>query len=97
VVFSGKTQKEVTAYAQEFSHLLRNKTASDKHKQGEILGPAPAPLPKIKDQYRWQLLIKTNSITGTTNLMRRMLEQDRNSKTKKQVRIMINVDPMDML
>jgi len=97
VVFSGKTQKEVTAYAQEFSHLLRKKTASDKHKQGEILGPAPAPLPKIKDQYRWQLLIKTNSITGTANLMRRMLEQDRNSKTKKPVRIMINVDPMDML
>ena len=97
VIFSGKTQKEVTAYAQEFSYMIRRKTASEKNKQMEILGPAPAPLAKIKDQYRWQLLIKTNSITRTTSLMRNILEQDKNSKTKKPVRIIINVDPMDML
>jgi primosomal protein N' (replication factor Y) len=77
--------------------MLRKKTASEKLKQMEILGPAPAPLSKIKDQHRWQLLIKTNGITKATSLMRRMLEQDKNSKTKKPVRIIVNVDPMDML
>jgi primosomal protein N' (replication factor Y) len=97
VIFSGKNQKEVTANAQQFSYLLRKKAASEKLRQMEILGPAPAPLSKIKDQHRWQLLIKTNGITKATSLMRRMLEQDKNSKTKKPVRIIVNVDPMDML
>ncbi len=97
VVFSGSNPKTVTASAQEFSYLLRRKVASEKQKQTEVLGPAPAPLSKIKNQYRWQLLIKTSSVTKTGSLIRRFLEQDKNPKTQKAVRIIVNVDPMGML
>lgn len=97
LIFSGNILKDVTARAQGFSFKLRGKVSSEKHKGVEILGPAPAPLTKIKNQYRWQLLIKTNNVTATGNLIRRILEEDNDSKTKKTVHVIANVDPMNML
>ena len=97
LIFSGNVLKDVTARAQGFSFKLRGKVSSEKHKGVEILGPAPAPLSKIKNQYRWQLLIKTSNVTATGSLIRRILEEDNDSKTKKTVHVIANVDPMNML
>ena len=97
LIFSGNILKDVTARAQGFSFKLRGKVSSEKHKGVEILGPAPAPLSKIKNQYRWQLLIKTSNVSMSGGLIRRILEEDNDSKTKKTVHIIANVDPMNML
>jgi len=97
VVFSGRNLKAVTAYAQNFSSILERKVKSRKQKSVEILGPAPAPLSKIKNQHRWQLLIKTKNITSASSLIRKILEEKKNAKKKEAVRITVNVDPMDML
>jgi len=97
VVFSGKSLRRVTASAQSFSSVLERRVKSVKQKGVGILGPAPAPLSKIKNQHRWQLLIKTKKITTVTSLIRKILEDEKNAKKKKEVRITVNVDPMDML
>jgi len=97
VVFSGRSLKAVTACAQSFSSIFEGKIKSGRQKRIEILGPAPAPLSKIKNQHRWQLLIKTKSIISVSNLIRKTLEQEKNAKKKQAVRITVNVDPMDML
>ncbi len=97
VVFSGKSLKVVTNCAQGFSSMLKRKVKSGKQKSVEILGPASAPLAKIKNQHRWQLLIKTKNITSVSNLIRKILETEKNAKKREAVRITVNVDPMDML
>ncbi len=95
LVFSGRTSKSVAEKARKFASRLGRKTKGQKGL--EILGPAPAPLPKIKNQYRWQLLIKTKSIIGTSGLIRKLLEEEKTSKPKTAVRITVDVDPVDML
>ncbi|MCK4225136.1 MAG: primosomal protein N' [candidate division Zixibacteria bacterium] len=97
VVFSGKSLRKVTSCAQNFSSTLKRRIKSGRQKRAEILGPAPAPLSKIKNQYRWQLLIKTKSINSISSLIRKILEGEKNAKKKEAVRITVNVDPMDML
>jgi primosomal protein N' (replication factor Y) len=95
VTFSGRNLKAVTTWAEGFSSVLRRK--GRKQKDLAILGPAPAPLSKIKNQYRWQLLIKTKNVLNTSNLIRGILEEEKSSKKKSSVRLAVNVDPMEML
>jgi len=97
VIFSDKSLKKVTTCARSFFSILEEKLSSHNPREVEILGPAPAPLPKIKNQHRWQLLIKTKDILRVTGLIREILKEEKNAKKKKRARITVNVDPMEML
>lgn len=65
--FSGLNLEVVNQASQNFSKILRNLQqliAEDLNGASsflEILGPAPALIPKIQDKYRWQMLIKSNN------------------------------------
>ena len=61
-----------------------------------ILGPAPAPLERIKQVHRQQLLIKAASRTALHRLLRQLqahLEEKKIGGTK----VMIDVDPISLL
>jgi primosomal protein N' (replication factor Y) len=63
----------------------------------EILGPAPAPLTRLRDKYRWQLLIKGNNLEALHTLLHR-LEGDISMLNKGgRVKIAIDVDPEYMM
>lgn len=66
-----------------------------------MLGPALAPLARIKDKYRWQLLIKSRSRAAARQLAIATLNEvgyfDAGGTTHKNVRIIIDVDPLSML
>jgi primosomal protein N' (replication factor Y) len=60
----------------------------------EILGPAPSPIEKLRNRYRWQLLLKGNQISpliGLASAVRETFTRARN------VRLHIDVDPYNML
>jgi primosomal protein N' (replication factor Y) len=97
LTFSGKTSKTVASGAASFSSMLKRKVKFAKQDGVEVLGPAPAPLPKIRNQYRWQLLLRTKSVSKANDIIKKMLEAEKDAKSQKAVRITINVDPMDML
>jgi len=97
MVFAGKSLKEVIARANDFSSRLVRLVKSEKQKDVKILGPALAPLSKIRNQHRWQLLIKTKSTARVSSLIRKILTEDKKANQRGSVRIIVNVDPMDML
>lgn len=97
IIFSGRNLKAVTILAKSFSSMLARRAKTGKQKSVEILGPAPAPLSKLKNQHRWQLLIKTKNIANLINLIRDILKEQRIKGKKEAVRITVDVDPMDML
>ena len=97
LVFSGRNSKQVTARALSFSNVLERKVRKEKRRSLEILGPAPAPISKVKNQYRWQLLIKTKNVSRVGGLIKDLLQDKKSTKKKEAVRISVNVDPMDML
>ena len=60
----------------------------------EILGPATAPLGKIRGRYRWQILLKGVSRKDLHRLAARFREQFKLSAV---VRMAVDIDPVDML
>lgn len=66
-----------------------------------MLGPALAPLARLKDKYRWQLLIKSRSRAMARQLAVAMLNDvgffESGGTTHKNVRIIVDVDPLSML
>lgn len=64
--FSGlnqeKVQEAATAFAQICRDLIGKNTGHEDEKYFiELMGPAPALIPKIETKFRWQLLLKSNS------------------------------------
>ncbi|MGB2805359.1 MAG: primosomal protein N', partial [Candidatus Zixiibacteriota bacterium] len=97
MVFSGRDSEQVAARAKSFSSALDRKARTGGQKRLEILGPAPAPISKVKNQHRWQLLIKTKKVSGVGGLIKELMQDKKSAKKKEAVRISVNVDPMDML
>lgn len=59
----------------------------------KLLGPAPAPLARLKTLYRWHLLVKSKSAGSLLKLMRDL----KNEKTSTKVRVIFDLDPQDLL
>ncbi len=103
VLFSGKDQKRVISQSEKFRSLLKGRLREKNLRETEILGPAPAPLSRIKNQYRWQMIIKTKTARRVVDLIGEILEGGKDFSTssfrakKESCRISVNVDPVDML
>lgn len=62
----------------------------------EILGPAPAPLDKLKNNYRWQVLLKGADLEEL-HLICRQVEGRRQEMQQGGSRIVVDVDPENMM
>lgn len=92
----GPRPQEVEAKAKILGEGLREKNQRDPRIQGkiEILGPAPAPIQKLRSRYRWQILLKGKKgalLLEFANQAREILPRSRST------RLYIDVDPYNML
>ena len=82
-----ETAAELLALARKLPEKLRP----------DILGPAPAPLPRLKARYRWQLLLKSEKLDLLHGFLH-ALETDIAGLTKAgKVKISVDVDPEYMM
>jgi primosomal protein N' (replication factor Y) len=89
---SGSREGQVQAAAAQVAELCR----AGAPKGVEILGPAPSPIDRIRDRYRWQVLLKGTEFTALHRVCRRILEKH-SSMAKGDIRIAIDVDPESMM
>ena len=59
-----------------------------------LLGPAPAPLERLRDRYRWQILIKATSLQPLHSLVDWISET---YQAPSATRVIIDIDPENML
>jgi primosomal protein N' (replication factor Y) len=59
----------------------------------EVLGPSPAPIPRLRSQYRFRLLVRAK----TRAPLRHVLLGVQEAKVDRRVRVVIDVDPVSML
>ncbi|MFW6314174.1 MAG: replication restart helicase PriA, partial [Desulfohalobiaceae bacterium] len=76
---------------QEIGSLLRSRGQAY---QVQVLGPAPAPLSRVRDRLRKQCLLKAASWAAIRGLAREALNQAGSSS---RLRISLDLDPMQML
>ncbi len=59
----------------------------------ELIGPSPSPIYKIKNRYRWQLLVKSKNISVARKFSRSLVSVLRQDSPD--TRISIDIDPMN--
>jgi primosomal protein N' (replication factor Y) len=66
-----------------------------------ILGPAPAPLTRLRGQYRWHILVKAADMGAVSGHLRRAVgrfyDYARSFPPGRDVRISLDVDPTSLL
>jgi primosomal protein N' (replication factor Y) len=93
LIFTGNSAAEVEKGAVTAARLLQKKKQELKLRV-EILGPATAPLAKVRGRFRWQILLKS---VGRVELHRLLKAFKGTLKLPAVVRLAIDVDPVDMM
>ncbi|OGR01754.1 MAG: primosomal protein N' [Deltaproteobacteria bacterium RIFOXYD12_FULL_50_9] len=62
-----------------------------------VLGPAPAPLTRLRSQYRWQILLKGIEVEALNDVCTRLLAGLPPVLKGKAIKLMVDVDPENML
>jgi primosomal protein N' (replication factor Y) len=62
-----------------------------------ILGPAPAPIERIKGRYRWQVVVKAPAISDLHRTIAAMRTELGAQAEKADVRLSIDIDPINMM
>ncbi len=62
-----------------------------------VRGPAPAPLERLRNRYRWQILLASTSVAALHRVVRRLLTTWRATRDARTVRLVVDVDPVSML
>ena len=76
--------------------LLLAKMLKENHKNVELIGPAPCPIEKIKNKYRWRIVVK-NKNTGRVNGLIDHIHTSWKKIPQRKESLIIDVDPIDML
>lgn len=92
----GSKLSEVETKAKTLAEQLHKLQASNPAfgDQVEVLGPAPAPIEKLRNRYRWQLLLRSKRSSVLLKFARQAQDLMQPSRT---VRLQIDVDPHSML
>ena len=97
VLFSGLNESQVHNAADKCTGYLKKF-----NKKLEVLGPSPAPIGKIKNRYRHLSIIKSRKETDPngTNLrfmLKSFLSSPVYQSQSRQIRISVDIDPVDLL
>jgi primosomal protein N' (replication factor Y) len=89
VIVSGTEEGEVREAAAQLAR------ASQSCDGCEVLGPAPAPITRLRGRYRFQLLIKGSDRAAVWQTARSMATAS--EKLSASIRVRVDVNPVDML
>jgi len=91
----GKTEKA----AQRLSADIRDILAGwpKRGKEIQVLGPVEAPISRLKGKYRWQILIKSKSVSLLKHLLTGVEKSSRKVLQSSGVHLILDVDPYQMI
>ncbi len=96
ILFMGKNEQKVETESHTFTQNLKSRCLTEKVTT-DILGPAPCPMYFLRGQYRRHLLLKTKSILKLIHLLSEWEESQKRFNIHSTVRIIVDVDPYDMM
>ncbi len=98
IEFKGENEKDVDSASNEFAKELKSKI----HNPIQILGPAPAAIPKIKRNYRYHIIMKIpkqfdKSGKQVAQVIWQLKEKFETRLNSKGVKLIIDVDPQNTI
>ncbi|MFQ5863901.1 MAG: primosomal protein N' [bacterium] len=97
ILFRGKEEEKVMRASQNYAQVIKSLKGPF-----SVLGPTPSPIVKIKNLYRWQLILKGNRYSDPTGKhMRQAIRKAetlyKNAHTSRGVKIAVDVDPVSLI
>jgi len=89
ITISGKVEKDVINLSNKILSFLKLKKIDN---FAIVLGPAPAPLTRIKGKYRWHIFIKSKKPDKTRNILTQTLFEI--PQFSKKAKYVVDVDPI---
>lgn len=96
VVVSGPEEAHVAAAATDLAEWLRRLGAARAPDALEVVGPAPAPLVRLKARWRWHLLLRSPQ-RGQLGRILRYASRRASRVTGRRVRVTFDRDPISLL
>jgi primosomal protein N' (replication factor Y) len=93
-VLSGTDERAVARAAGAVSDWLRALLATRPELQATVLGPAPCPIERIRERWRWHLLLKVPDAGPLTRLTRYLVAR---APVPGGVRLVVDRDPVSLL
>ena len=94
IKIEGREEKNVQDIANRLATLARK---FQKSSQPEILGPAPAPITRLRDRYRWQILLKGENLQLLHGFLQSIEGEIASLSKVGKVKVSIDVDPEYMM
>ncbi len=92
--FEGPDFDRTGALAESLADRVREASRAS----GVLLrGPAPAPLERLRDRYRWQLILSATGTRALHEVVRTIQAAWRASSEARTIRLVVDVDPVSML
>ena len=95
IIVSGEERREVVEGAREMYNGLCERNKSLKGKQYVVYGPSQAMHSKIKNKYRWQIIIKAPDLDGIKDIVKETRMELLKSRLKG-ISIIVDVDPVNL-
>ena len=96
LVFSGTTESDTARLAASGVGWLEALTSKRVIRSLTIIGPAPCPIERIKNRWRWHALLKSDRAADLTNVGRYFMERFKVPK-RADLRVTLDRDPVALL
>ena len=97
ILISDPDLEKALRTAEKVADALRQHAATiERHFRPHVLGPAAAPLEKLRGQYRIQILIKLHPETGGISVLQNCFEDLQRRKISS-AKVHVDVDPLSLL
>jgi len=93
IIVSGKLEGEIIKVCQSITDIF----SVHCNDSLELLGPGPALLQKIKGQYRWQIILKSESFTFLRDILEDLDNKIKNNAFASTIKISIDINPLNIL
>ena len=97
ILIAGEDEDAVKQQSSRLGNLLRSLTLAPHFREIKALGPAPAPIAKLDDEFRRRILLRGASPASLHEMLQQGLRAFSARGTPSGVRIAIDVDPIDLL
>jgi primosomal protein N' (replication factor Y) len=96
ILVRGEVRERVVSSASVLAEFLEAGAGTMEEPRPEILGPAPAPLERLKGGFRWHVLVRGRGAAARA-LVAAAMEQVASLKLPSSVSLAVDVDPIDLL
>ncbi|MGC8765702.1 MAG: replication restart helicase PriA [Brevinematia bacterium] len=94
VVIRGEKKEKVEAFCEELRFFLKRGSSDF---DSEILGPVSCPLEKLKNKYRYHIIIKSNNLKNIKEIIEKIVNFFNDSDYKNLLYLEVDIEPLSLI